>query len=132
MNNNLKSNLLKQSPKMEATSNSRQALWVGIGQFFSFTIGIVSPMILSRYFGKGDYGTYKQVMYVYNTLLTVFAFGLPRAYSYFIPRVSLSESKSIIKKITILFSTHFLTPFFCKCTTKNESRHFFKCLLSSY
>ena len=73
----------------EQTSNSRQAAWVAIGSFFSFIVGIVSPMILSRYFDKGDYGTYKQVMYVYNTLLTIFTLGLPKAYAYFLPTSSL-------------------------------------------
>ena len=88
---------------MANESNSRQALWIAIGQFCAYAIGIVSPMILSRYFDKGDYGTYKQVMYVYNTLLTVFTLGLPRAYSYFIPRVSLGESRDVVKKITRVF-----------------------------
>ena len=60
-------------------------------------------MILSRYFDKGDYGTYRQVMYVYNTLLVVFTLGLPRAYSYFLPRVRLDQAKSLINKITRLF-----------------------------
>lgn len=89
--------------KMSETNNSKQAMWVAIGQFLSYAIGIVTPMILSRYFDKGDYGTYKQVMYVYSTLLTVFSFGLPRAYSYFIPRVSMGESKDVVKKITGIF-----------------------------
>ena len=88
---------------MGASNNSQQAMWMAIGQFFRYAIGIVTPMILSRYFDKGDYGTYKQVMYVYSSLITVFAFGLPRAYSYFIPRVSLGESKDVVKKITQLF-----------------------------
>lgn len=60
-------------------------------------------MILSRYFNKADYGTYKQVMYVYNTLLTIFTLGLPKAFSYFLPRVELTQSKSLIRKITNLF-----------------------------
>ena len=89
---------------MSNTSNSRQAMWVAVGQFSAFAIGIISPMILSRYFSKGDYGTYKQVMYVYNTLLIVFTSGLPKAYSYFIPRVSLPESKDVIRKISRLFA----------------------------
>ena len=78
-------------------------MWVAIGQFCAYAIGIVSPMILSRYFNKTDYGTYKQVMYVYNTLTTVFAFGLPKAYSFFIPRVSIGESRDVIRKITLIF-----------------------------
>lgn len=87
-----------------STSNSRQTMWVAIGQFSAFAIGILSPMILSRYFTKGDYGTYKQVMYVYNSLLIVFTLGLPKAYSYFIPRVHLSESKDVIRKISHIFA----------------------------
>ena len=60
-------------------------------------------MILSRYFSKADYGTYKQVMYVYTTLLTVFTLGLPKAFSYFLPRVEQTQSRDLIKKITLLF-----------------------------
>lgn len=86
-----------------STNNSKQAAWIAIGSFFSFIVGIVSPMILSRYFDKGDYGTYKQVMYVYNTLLTVFTLGLPRAYAYFLPKHAIEYSKDIIQKITRIF-----------------------------
>lgn len=87
----------------EPTSNTKQAAWVAIGTFFSFIVGIVSPMILSRYFDKGDYGTYKQVMYVYNTLLSVFTLGLPKAYAYFLPKYDLKYSKDIISKVTKIF-----------------------------
>jgi O-antigen/teichoic acid export membrane protein len=60
-------------------------------------------MILSRYFLKEDYGTYKQVLYVYHTLLTVFTLGLPKAFSFYLPRVPLNEAKSLIRKLTNLF-----------------------------
>lgn len=60
-------------------------------------------MILSRYFPKEDYGTYKQVLYVYSTLLTIFTLGLPKAFSYYLPRVPLEEAKSLIRKLTNLF-----------------------------
>ena len=86
-----------------AESNTKQAAWVALGSFCSFGFSIVSSMILSRYFTKSDYGTYKQVMYVYNTLLSVFTLGLPKAFSYFLPRVELSQSKNLIAKITKLF-----------------------------
>jgi O-antigen/teichoic acid export membrane protein len=85
------------------TSNTQQAFWVGIGSLFSFGFTIVSSMILSRYFDKGDYGTYKQVIYVYSTLLTIFTLGLPKAFSYYLPRVPLNEAKNLINKITNLF-----------------------------
>lgn len=86
-----------------ATNNTKQAFWLAIGSLCSFGFGIISSMILSRFFDKGDYGTYKQVLYVYNTLLTVFTLGLPKAFSYFLPRVPLNHTKSLIRRITNLF-----------------------------
>lgn len=84
-------------------SNTKQAAWIALGSLFSFAFGIVSSMILSRYFDKVEYGTYKQVLYVYNSLLAVFTLGLPKAFSYFLPRSPLNEAKSLIRKITNLF-----------------------------
>ena len=86
-----------------STNNTKQAFWVALGSLFSFGFSIVSSMILSRYFDKGYYGTYKQVMYVYNTLLTVFTLGLPKAFSYYLPRVDISQANNLIKKITNIF-----------------------------
>ncbi len=85
------------------TNNTIQAFWISLGSLFAFGFGIVSSMILSRYFPKEDYGTYKQVLYVYNTLLSVFTLGLPKTFSYFLPRTPINQSKNLIKKITNLF-----------------------------
>ena len=85
------------------SSNTVQVFWVSLGSLFSFGFVLISSMILSRYFSKEDYGTYKQVLYVYGTLLAVFTLGLPKAFSYYLPRVPLSEAKSLIKKLTNLF-----------------------------
>lgn len=86
-----------------SASNTNQAAWVAFGSLFSFGFGIISSMILSRYFSKGDYGTYQQVIYVYNILLVVFTLGLPRAYSYFLPRVEISEAKGLVTKLNCIF-----------------------------
>lgn len=86
-----------------ATNNTKQAFWVTLGSFFAFGFGIVSSMILARYFPKQDYGTYKQVLYVYNTLVVVFTLGLPKAFSYYLPRIPVNQAKDLIKKITNLF-----------------------------
>lgn len=88
---------------MSSTNNTRQAAWVALGSLFSYGFTLISGMILSRYFEKPDYGTYQQVIYVYNTLLAVFTLGLPRAYSYFLPRINNEEAKATINKITRLF-----------------------------
>lgn len=84
-------------------SNTIQAFWIGIGSLFSFGFAIVSSIILSRYFLKEDYGTFKQVLYVFTTLSTIFALGLPKAFSYFLPRVDEAQAKSVISKLTKLF-----------------------------
>lgn len=84
-------------------SNTIQAFWVGIGNLVSFAFTLVSTAILSRYLTKDDYGTYKQVMYIYNTLLMVFTLGLPKAYSYFLSRCSVAEGKSVSRKINLIF-----------------------------
>lgn len=81
-------------------NNTQQAFWIAIGSFFSFGFTIASSMILSRYFSKFDYGTYKQVIYIYTTLLVVFTLGLPKTYSFFLPRVEINEAKNVINKIT--------------------------------
>ncbi len=86
------------------TNNTKQAAWISLGSLVSFSFGIISSMILSRYLDKADYGTYKQVLYVYNTLLIVFTLGLPRAYTYFLPRVHDDQAKHLIKKLTRLLN----------------------------
>ena len=94
---------MAQTSPNSRNSNTIQSLWVAMGSLASFAFSIVSAAILSRYFAKEDYGTYKQVMYVYHTLLTVFTLGLPKSYSYFLPRVTKEEGHSLVNKITNIF-----------------------------
>lgn len=84
------------------SSNTVQAFWVMLGSLSAFGFVIVSSMLLSRYFDKSDYGTYKQVMYVYSSLVAVFTLGLPRAFSYFLPRVNKGQARDLIAKINLL------------------------------
>ena len=86
------------------SNNSVQVLWVGIGNFSSFALSLVSAAILARYFDKVEYGTYRQILYVYHTLLVIFTAGLPRVFGYFLPRYSLQQGKDIVWKVTkVLF-----------------------------
>lgn len=81
-----------------------QAFWVGLGSLSSFALALLSAAILSRFFNKADYGTYRQILYVYNTLLIIFSAGLPRVFNYYLPRYNLSQGKDIVLKITrVLF-----------------------------
>lgn len=51
---------------------------------------------------KLDYGTFRQILYVYGSLLVVFSLGLPKTYSFFLPRLPIEEAKSAIGKINNL------------------------------
>lgn len=86
------------------TNNSTQTLLFGIGNLISFSFAIISSAILSRYLDKIEYGTYRQIIYIYNILLIIFTAGLPRAYQFFLPKQNLCQGKDIIIQLTkVLF-----------------------------
>ena len=87
----------------QGEGNFNQALWLGISQLSVFAITMLSAAVLSRYFDKTEYGTYKQILYVYNTMHMVFTVGLPGAFAYFIPRMNPSQQKSLINGLNRLF-----------------------------
>ena len=89
--------------EQKKSSNFQQALWLGIGQFCTFAISFVSAAILSRYFDKTEYGTYKQILYIYHTLQSLFIMGLPSAFAYFIPRLKKGEQKTFINSLNRIF-----------------------------
>lgn len=75
-----------------------------MGSLSSFSLAIVSAAILSRYFDKVEYGTYKQIVYVYSSMLIFFSAGLPKVFSYFLPRYELAQGKEIVTQLTkVLF-----------------------------
>jgi len=86
----------------QQSSNTVQAFWVGMGSLGSFALSIVSAALLSRYFEKSEYGTYRQIVYVYNTLLVIFMAGLPNVFAYFLPRFNLAQGKNVVRKLTIM------------------------------
>ncbi len=84
-------------------SNFNQALWLGIGQLCTFLIAFLTAPILVRYFDKTEYGTYKQILYVYTTVMSLFTLGLPGVFSFFIPRLNASQQKFLVNGITRIF-----------------------------
>jgi O-antigen/teichoic acid export membrane protein len=85
------------------SSNTRQAIWVGIGQLSSFSLSIINAAILARYFDKTEYGTYKQILYIYNILLVLFSAGLNGAPSYFLPKQTKEQGKDFVFRLTKVF-----------------------------
>jgi O-antigen/teichoic acid export membrane protein len=88
--------------RKQNNSNTSQVVWIGMGNLSSFGLSIISAVILARYLDKTEYGTYRQVLYVYNTLLVLFSAGLPRVFAYFLPRYNLAEGKDIVWKVSKL------------------------------
>lgn len=84
-----------------------------MGSLSSFALSIISAAILSRYFDKDEYGTYRQILYVYNTLLVIFTAGLPSVFAYYLPRYNRAQGKSIVYKTSkVLFFAGFLFSIF--------------------
>lgn len=75
---------------------------MALGSLSAFGLAIVSSAILSRYLDKQEYGTYRQIVFAYSTLLVVFSAGLPRVFAYFLPRYSLAQGKAIVKKVSFV------------------------------
>ena len=85
-----------------STNNTIQAFWVALGNLSAFGLAILSAVILSRFLNKEQYGTYKQIIFVYTTLLVIFTAGLPQVFAYFLPRYKVEEGKSIVKKVNLV------------------------------
>lgn len=79
-----------------------QGIWLGMANSSNMIVAILSSVILSRYFDKIEYGTYKQIIFVYNTFLVIFQAGLPSVFSFFLPRYSLPEGKYIMRKLNMM------------------------------
>lgn len=99
-------------------SNTSQASWIGIGSLATFGLSLITVAVLSRYLNKEEYGTYRQILFIYNTLLVIFTAGLPRVFNYYLPRFELSEGKEIVLKISkVLFLTGLLFSVFLFTTS---------------
>lgn len=87
---------------MTSKSNTNQALWLSLGSLSAFGLAMISAAFFSRYFSKEEYGTYRQVLFVYQSLLVVFSAGLPKVISYYLPKYPIEEGKTIVRKLTTL------------------------------
>jgi len=84
-------------------SNQTQVFWISLGKLSSFALAFVSAAILSRYLSKEDYGTYKQVMYIYSAFVLIFTAGLPETLTYFLPKLTKSEGKHLVNRFELVF-----------------------------
>ncbi|MBK8547495.1 MAG: oligosaccharide flippase family protein [Saprospiraceae bacterium] len=87
---------------IQQKSNTIQAFWVALSSLSSMMLALVSAAILSRYFDKQEYGTYRQIIYVYTSLVLIFSAGLPNIFSYFLPKQDKNQGKDLVNKVTYL------------------------------
>lgn len=66
--------------------------------------GLPVAMVLSRYLPVTDYGSYRQVWLVYNTLFPLFILGLPMSINYFIAGKQKPEQKAYQTQTYILLA----------------------------
>lgn len=83
-------------------SNRAQVFWLGLGRLSSLALAFISAAILSRFLSKEEYGTYKQIMYLYTSLSLIFAAGLPETLTYFLPKLNKPEQKYLVVQFEIL------------------------------
>ncbi len=84
------------------TSKTIQTLILSMGSIFVICLSMAMAAVLSRLLGKEDYGTFRQVLYVYTCIAVVFQVGLPKATSYFLPKLPLDQGKSALKQIVMI------------------------------
>ena len=88
---------------MNNKSNFNQALWLSIGQGCVFILAFITAPILARFLSKQEYGTYRQILYVYTTISTLFTLGLPNIFAYLIPKYEICQQKYLVNKLNQLF-----------------------------
>jgi O-antigen/teichoic acid export membrane protein len=63
----------------------RQVVALSIGRMLAFAVTFVAPLVLVRLFSQAEYGLYKQLLLVHETLVSVLALGLAASLFYFVP-----------------------------------------------
>lgn len=59
---------------------------------------------MSRLLDKATYGSFRQILFLYTSLSVIFAAGLPKAISYYIPKLEIKEAYSSVVKITCVLT----------------------------
>lgn len=80
-------------------SRTTQAFWLAVANLLSMSATLLIAAVLSRFMPPADYGTYRQVIFIYYTLLMLFSWGMPRSFSYFLAKVPVEEGRWIVCRL---------------------------------
>ena len=85
-------------------SLSDKAIVIVLGNLISSIASLLLPIFLVRLMTKGEYGSYRQIMFLYSTFGFIFLFGIPQSVYYFIPQLSQRKKEEfILQSYTLLF-----------------------------
>ena len=87
---------------MEKLNLSDKAGIIILGNIVNSVAGLLLGIVLVRVISKENYGTYRQVWLIFESLSSVLLLGIPSSILYFVPTLRENEQKSFIYQ-TILF-----------------------------
>ena len=87
---------------LKKNSLSYSSLILFLGKLFNSINSLIIFMILSRYFTKTDYGTYRQFWLFGFTLIPLFLLGIPSSITYFIAGAKSQHQKTAIINAVII------------------------------
>jgi O-antigen/teichoic acid export membrane protein len=72
--------------RLRKDAESQPAFLLVAGRTFGFVGSFLIPVVLARWFGRAEFGTYKQLFLIYGTLYGLAQVGMAESLYYFIPR----------------------------------------------
>lgn len=80
----------------------RPAMILMSGRFLGFILAFITPLVLVRVFTQEDFGTYKQLFLLVNTLLVLAQMGMAESLYYFLPRAQESSGNYVFNTLCVL------------------------------
>lgn len=88
--------------EQEQAAIFRPAMILMSGRFLGFILTFITPLILVRIFTQEDFGTYKQLFLIVNTLLVLAQMGMAESLYYFLPRAAENAGNYILNTLMVL------------------------------
>lgn len=77
-------------------SLSRQTAFLIFGRSYVSLCSFITFAVLSNILSVEDYGNYRQIWLVFNTLSPIFLFGIPATVAFFIPQLERNKQKAFV------------------------------------
>lgn len=88
-----------------AKQTNHIAAFIAIGKILAMVLNFVTPLFLTRFLSKGDYGLYSQFNTVFLFLGSIFGMGIQSNLYFFYPKASDDKTKSLLVTTTFLLQT---------------------------